>query len=244
MGKEPPNKVNYPNFSFEKKLWRRGFKFVAGVDEVGRGCFAGPVVTGCVLFSNNLIMEQLSNELVEINDSKKLTPRERELANTWIKKNALAWGIGVGSVCEINNKGIVKATYSGFRRAITSATKKSKYRVDYLLIDAFYIPYVRNLRIPLKKDRKNRRLDFAGKSRQLAIVHGDCKSMSIAAASIIAKVYRDKLMSSLGKQSKYRKYGWKKNKGYGTKDHQKAILKSGITRHHRRKFVETFLSKL
>jgi ribonuclease HII len=231
------------NFSFEKKLWEKGHKIIAGVDEVGRGCFAGPVVAGCVVLDPwrvtrvgepqrrgpVLVSRRKGSGADEgqdpplINDSKKMTPKQRELADKWIRENAHAFGIGQASASQINRVGIKKATEIAFRKAI----KNCEVKVDYLLIDAFYIPYVRGLR------RKN----------QKAIVKGDTKSISIAAASIIAKVYRDKLMTTLTKQSKFRKYKWHKNKGYGTKEHQKAILNHGVTKHHRKKFVETFLSK-
>lgn len=188
---------------------------IAGVDEVGRGCFAGPVVAGCVAFW------QIPNN-IKINDSKKLNPKQRERAAFWIKRNALCYGIGKASVAEINKLGIKKASEIAFRRAIKNCNK----RIDYLLIDAFYIPYIKGLR------RKN----------QKPIIKGDNKSVSIAAASIIAKVYRDKLMTKLAQNPKYKKYNWDKNKGYGTLAHRKAIQNNGISRMHRKKFVETFLS--
>ena len=241
-----------PDFSFEKRLWKKDYKFVAGCDEVGRGCFAGPVVTSCVVFQKNTFDTfdtfGTSDAFPKIDDSKKLSAVQRERAAKWIKKNSLAWGIGVGKVSEINRLGMSKATYSAFRRSITIANKKTGSRVDYLLIDAFYIPYVRGLRIPLKtlrlrsgQAKKFGDLEISG--RQLAIIDGDEKSLSIAAASIIAKVYRDRLMESLSKKSKFKKYGWDKNKGYGTKKHQEAILRHGITKFHRKKFIESFLLK-
>jgi ribonuclease HII len=206
-----------PDFSFEKKLHRQGYKLIAGVDEVGRGCFAGPVVAGCVVFKKKFQNPPL------INDSKLLSPKRREIADKWIRKNAVAFGIGQASVSQINRLGIKKATEIAFRKAI----KNCEVQIDYLLIDAFYIPYVKGLR------RKN----------QKAIVKGDTKSLSIAGASIVAKVYRDKLMTSLSKKSKYKKYKWGKNKGYGTKEHQKMIRKYGISNLHRKTFVRTWLSK-
>ena len=235
--------MTFPNFSFEKKFWKKGFKIVAGVDEVGRGCFAGPVVAAAVVFTS---IERVTRdgepqvrgpELVSrrkglgagewqdprliINDSKKLSPKQREIASFWIKRNALVYGIGKASVAEINKFGIKKGSEIAFRRAIRNCSK----RIDYLLIDAFYIPYVKGLR------RKN----------QTPIIKGDTKSVSIAAASIIAKVYRDKLMTKLFENPKYKKYKWNENKGYGTLSHRKAIKRYGITRFHRKKFVETIL---
>ncbi len=259
--------MTLPNFYFENILHKKGYRIVAGVDEVGRGCFAGPVVTGCVVFNKQICKsankQSLANQIgkqinewvaeaggvplsarsdceesrtgrasdrthsvsrhpsVLINDSKKLTPKQREIADKWIRKNALAWGIGSASVSQINKLGIKKASEIAFRKAI----KDCGIEINYLLIDAFYIPYVKNLR------RKN----------QKPIIKGDTKSISIAGASIIAKVYRDKLMTDLSKKPKFRKYKWGKNKGYGTLEHRKAIKKYGSTRQHRKQFVETWL---
>ncbi len=213
--------MTFPDFSFEKRIWKKGFRVIAGVDEVGRGCFAGPVVAGCVVFTQNSKFETLNSRQISINDSKKLNPKQRERSSYWIKRNALVYGIGKASVAEINLFGIKKASEIAFRRAIKNCSK----RIDYLLIDAFYIPYVKGLR------RKN----------QKPIVKGDTKSISIAAASIIAKVYRDKLMTKLADNPKYNKYRWNDNKGYGTLIHRKAIKRHGITRLHRKKFVETFI---
>ncbi len=227
--------MKLPDFSFEKKLYKKGYKIIAGVDEVGRGCFAGPVVAGCVIFDKNTIstfkgLPLQGGRKIIINDSKQLTLKWRELADKWVRENALAWGIGTASVGQINKLGIKRASEIAFRRAIVNCKRSllsdSKLSINYLLIDAFYIPYVKGLR------RKN----------QEAIVKGDTESISIAAASIIAKVYRDKLMTELGKKPKYRRYKWVKNKGYGTLEHRKAIKKYGLTRQHRKQFVATWIS--
>lgn len=207
-----------PDFSFEKRKWRTGFKFVAGVDEVGRGSFAGPVMAGCVVFKKKTEIP----DGIKIDDSKKLKPLERRKASKWIKQNALAWGIDGTSVSVINRLGMAKATKMAFRRAINDANRRLGGRIGFLLIDAFFIPYVRGLR------RKN----------QQAIINGDEKSFSIAAASIIAKVERDKKMLRFSR--KYPKYGWGRNKGYGTRQHQEALKEFGITRHHRKVFVSRF----
>ncbi|MBU0572355.1 ribonuclease HII [Patescibacteria group bacterium] len=230
--------MNLPNFSFEKRLWKKGFKFVAGLDEVGRGSFAGPVVAGCVVFK----LETKIPKNIYINDSKKVTPKRRKIANEWIVKNALAWGTGEVSAGVINRIGMSKATQVAFRRAIENANKRMQRRTDYLLIDALFIPCVRGLPMKRKAARKNHNLKD-GRGRQEAIVKGDQKSISIAAASIIAKVYRDNIMKALSERPRYKRYGWDRNKGYGTKEHGKAIKKFGISRYHRKKFVETFLSK-
>src|SRR3989304_8232134 len=176
---------NLPDFSFEKKFWSKGHKIVAGVDEVGRGSFAGPVVAGCVAFASTSLTTHSFTDIA-IDDSKKLKPHQRQKASLWIKENVLCWGVGSASVSQINKLGIKKATEIAFRKAITNCQTK----IDFLLIDAFYIPYVKGLK------RKN----------QKPIIHGDARSMSIAAASIIAKVHRDKLMLSLSKNPKYKKY--------------------------------------
>lgn len=230
--------MKLPNFAFEKKLWKKSFKFVAGLDEVGRGSFAGPIVAGCVVFNPGTKIPKS----IYINDSKKLTSKKRQDAKEWIFKNALTWGTGEVSAEVINRVGISKAAQMAFRRAIENANSRMKRRVDYLLIDAFFIPYVWGLPMRRKAARKNLELKD-GRARQLAIAKGDQKSISIAAASIIAKVYRDSVMKSLSGKSRYIRYGWDKNKGYGTKEHGSAIRKFGISKYHRKQFVETYLSR-
>lgn len=236
-----------PNFSFEKKLWRK-YPIVIGVDEVGRGAIAGPVVAGAVAFKD--LNPPL---LVRIDDSKRLKPKERIKAAKWIKENCLACAIGSSPVSYINKYGIVKATHRAFRIAIRELLKKlnksngnppssrlaglrrdnspyakpslAKESKKFLLVDAFYIKYVREI----------------GLKNQKAVIRGDQKSISIAAASIIAKIYRDKLMASLAR-GRYSSYGWGRNKGYGTKEHIFAIKKYGQNRHHRKLFVRSVLS--
>ncbi|MBX4205722.1 ribonuclease HII [Candidatus Microgenomates bacterium] len=212
--------VNCPHFSFERRVDKKGFNLIAGVDEVGRGCFAGPVVAGCVIFSSDYIRSVKIVEVL-INDSKKMSSKQRELSDKWIKSNCISWGLGEASVSTINKIGIKKATEMAFRKAIVDANKKLEKSIEFLLIDAFYAPYVKGLR------RKN----------QMPIVKGDSQSISIAAASIIAKVYRDNLMVKLGMNQNYKKYGWFHNKGYGTKIHRQAILENGVTKYHRKQFV-------
>lgn len=197
-----------PNFEYEKMHWEKGL-VVAGADEVGRGAFAGPVVAAVV------ILGQGNRILPRIDDSKKLTIIQREESDVWIRNNS-SWGIGEASVLEINKHGIVKATHKAFRRAINNLN----YKINHLLIDAFYLPYTKG--IP--------------KHKQTPIVRGDSASVSIAAASIIAKVYRDKLMEKLSNEADYSKYLWHKNKGYGTKAHREQILKHGVTKQHRTRF--------
>src|SRR5258708_18464889 len=203
-----------PDFKFEKELWQKGIRIIGGADEVGRGAFAGPVVAACVVFRSGFVFSDAEGEL--INDSKKLSSKKREIADIWIKENSLAYGIGSASVAEINKHGIVKATNKAFRRAIENCDLK----IENLLVDAFYVSRVHGII----------------RNKQTAIIKGDSLSVSIASASIIAKVYRDKLMVALSKNIKYEKYKWNENKGYGTKSHRQIIQKEGISRLHRTKF--------
>lgn len=195
----------YSSFDLEKNLWLRGFKLVCGIDEVGRGCFAGPVVIGAVIFPKDFAPQK------KLADSKLLKPKQREFLAKFIKETALYWSIAEISVRDINKFGIGKATQMGFRKAVKLLTKKP----DFVLIDAFHIKHF---------NRKN----------QKPIKDGDKISASISAASIIAKVYRDRLMKGLHK--KYPQYKLSKNKGYGTRYHQEAIKKYGLTKIHRTSF--------
>lgn len=223
------------DFSHEKQLWKKGFRVVAGADEVGRGAWAGPVVAGAVVWPATQTQKsklKIQKDII-IDDSKKLTAIQREKAERWIKENCIAWGIGEVGATIINRRGLAKAIRMAFRRAIAECNRKLAFqsgivnfvnsKVDYLLIDAFYLPYTKGLR----------------RMNQKAIIRGDSKSFSIAAASIVAKVYRDRLMSELAK--KHKMYGWDRNKGYGTREHQVAILKYGLTRLHRKSFVKRLL---
>lgn len=204
--------MNLPTFTEEKAFWNRGFPHVAGVDEVGRGCFAGPVVAGAVILPKDF------NATDEINDSKLLTPRKRLKLSEIIKKHAIAYSIAEVSVEIINAIGVGKAAQQAFRLAVAQLA----IIPDYILIDAFFI-------------------DGIDKSKQKPIIHGDRISTSIAAASIIAKVYRDQLMEKLHEQ--YAVYDFFANKGYGTKKHREAIGKYGFCELHRRSFdLEKFLT--
>ena len=225
--------MNKPDFKYERKLWDKGFKVVAGADEVGRGCFAGPVTAGCVVFPSYMQIPKT----VEINDSKKLNNRKRKQASVWIKNNCIAWGVGYACVAEINFLGIKKATERAYRRAFNNAHQHLSISIEYLLIDAFFVPYSRGLPVGKKMISDHCAIGL----RQTAIKKGDSLSISIAAASIVAKVERDKLMIKLSEGSNYKVYQWERNKGYGTIQHRNAIIEHGITSHHRKQFVETFL---
>ncbi len=199
MGKK--NSIK-PSFKEEKILWKKGIKYVVGVDEVGRGAFAGPLVAAAVIFP------PFFSKQLEINDSKLLLEKKRIKIAKEIKKNALSIGIGSTSVNFINKHGIIKANQKAFYNAVKNLNNKP----DYILIDAFYI----------------KKLD---KLIQKPIIHGDSISTTIAAASIIAKVYRDNIMINLHK--KYPMYNFLNNKGYGTKYHRDMIKKYDTCKHHR-----------
>src|SRR5258708_3314040 len=157
-----------PTFHYEQKLWSTGLQFIAGVDEVGRGCFAGPVVAAAVILPSHFSATD------KINDSKKLSPKIRKELAPVIKQYALAFSIAEVSVSIINKIGIGKAAQQAFVNAINGL----KVQPEHILIDAFMINALQ-------------------KAKQTPIVHGDSISISIAAASIIAKVYRDELMEKL-----------------------------------------------
>lgn len=197
--------MTFPTFNEEKSLWKNGCKYVAGVDEVGRGCFAGPVVAAAVVLPEGF------NATSEINDSKLLSPQKRKSLAAIIEKHAISYAVAEISVKVIDKIGIANATQKAFQLAI-----KSLYIMpDFILVDAFFIHNI---------DKKN----------QKPIIHGDAKSISIAAASIIAKVYRDEIMNQL--HHKYPNYDFEKNKGYGTKTHREAIKKYGLCAIHRKSF--------
>lgn len=227
-------------------IWENGIRYIGGIDEVGRGALAGPVVAGCVIYEKHVTgkLRLLPNEFIKIDDSKKLTSKQRDLADIWIKNNCLSWGIGEISSSEIDRVGIVKATQKAMRKAVGNADQRLHNRIEFLLIDAFYLPYIRDINMPIKSRRKDGicLISHKSKGRQKAIIKGDQKSISIASASIIAKVYRDNLMTKLGSNKKNIKYGWNKNKGYGTLVHRKMIIEYGITRLHRKSFISKNIS--
>ena len=195
----------------EKSLWQRGIRRVAGIDEVGRGSWAGPLMAAAVILPRNFQIPQ------DFADSKQVKPQARLRFYRYIQKHASAVAIAQIPVSQINKKGISNASQVAFRKAVKSLNP----RPDYILIDAFYIKHL---------SRKN----------QLAIVKGDEKSVSIAAASIIAKVERDRLMRQLAK--KYPQYRFGKHKGYGTSLHQELIKANGFSKIHRTSFNLKFLS--
>lgn len=191
-------------YLFEKKLWGEGFKRVMGLDEVGRGCLCGPVVAAGVILKPN------SHLNPNITDSKKLTGRRREELVEEIKSEALYWVIKECSPTEIDRLNILKASI----QAMVHCSEEPGADPDYLLIDGNCFT---NHLVP-----------------HSCIVKGDDRSVSISAASIIAKVYRDHYMMNL--HSQYPFYGWDKNVGYPTKKHFEGLSKYGYTSHHRKSF--------
>lgn len=208
--------MSSPHFEHELSLWSQSY-IVIGADEVGRGAFAGPVAAGAVIFDPH-VPKILADSGIEINDSKKLTARKREIAYEWIRENAV-WAVAYASVADIHRMGIVKATNKAYRRSINIVRRRVNGN-HYLLVDAFFVPYTGLI-----------------KSRQRPLTHGDMTSMSIAAASIVAKVERDRLMDDLSRRERYMPYHWNTNKGYGTKAHRSAISLYGITPLHRTDFI-------
>lgn len=190
-------------FEFEQKLWDKGWQFIAGVDEVGMGCLAGPVVAGVVILKPD-------TEIDLLRDSKKLSESQREKTAEKIKEQAVAWAIGLASVEEITELNIRGADFLAMKRALAQLSVTP----HAVLSDGFKIP---GLSIYNE-----------------AIIKGDQKSKTIAAASIIAKVFRDSLMRDY--ETQFPGYGFGKHKGYGTKVHCGALSKLGPCPIHRPTF--------
>jgi len=178
-------------------------KTIAGVDEVGRGSLIGPVYAAAVILKKKL-------DKKKIKDSKKLSKKNREILEKYIKKNSY-WSVGSASLKEIEKLNILNASLLAMKRAIIKLKKKP----EQVLIDGNKIPQIKNYNLKY-------------------VIKGDQKIPEISAASIIAKVSRDRLITKMSK--KYIRYFWNKNAGYGTKDHLTAIKKFGITKYHRKKF--------
>jgi ribonuclease HII len=196
--------------NLEKKLFKQGYNYIAGVDEVGRGPLAGPVVSACVLVDINFLNN--INNLKELNDSKKTSLKNRERIFSIVQDNTIAVSLGVCSAKTIDKINILEASLLSSKKAVLNLNHKA----DIVLMDG-------NFKIP--------DLDYP----QEAIIQGDAKVAVIALASVIAKVYRDKLMIKLDK--KYPGYNFNKNKGYGTAYHRKQIDKIGPCKIHRYSFA-------
>ncbi|MFZ4438246.1 MAG: ribonuclease HII [Syntrophales bacterium] len=204
--------------SFERKAHERGYLFVAGIDEAGRGPLAGPVVAAAVILPPGYEQEGTLPKGVRINDSKKLTPRQRERLFETIARDAVSVGIGVVEASQIDVVNILQATLAAMKEAVLALLPSP----DYLLIDGI--------------NRIN--LDLS----QETIISGDSRSISVAAASIVAKVSRDRMMEMYHRQ--FPQYNFLRNKGYGTREHREAILKYGRSKIHRRSFRVTGIDNL
>ncbi len=205
----------YEMKEYERGLYKNGITFIAGVDEVGRGPLAGPVTAAAVIFPEDI-------DILGIDDSKKLSEKKREELSAVIREKALAYGIGSVDEKVIDEINILEATRKAMKKALEEAGTKLGQRnggiIQHILLDAVSLD---DVDIP-----------------QTPLIHGDSLSVSIAAASIIAKVERDSMMREYHKI--YPDYAFDSNKGYGTKAHCDAIREKGICRIHRRTFVKNY----
>lgn len=219
MNKREEEKLKKQQERLEKEIARtkamsifeeeyKDYPYICGIDEVGRGPLAGPVVAGAVILPKD-------DMILYLNDSKKLSEKKREMLYNEIMNRAVATGIGMASPARIDEINILQATYEAMRMAIDNL----KVRPDILLNDAVTIPQVDILQVP--------------------IIKGDAKSISIAAASIIAKVTRDRLMVEYDKVLPG--YDFESNKGYGTKAHIAGLKELGPTPIHRRSFIHNYV---
>lgn len=195
--------MSLPHFDFEDDARKRGFSAIAGVDEVGRGPLAGPVVAAAVILDPQNIPDGL-------NDSKQISAKARNMLTQNLRQCAQV-GVGEASVEEIDSINILRASHLAMIRALQNLPTPP----DYVLVDGRHVP--NELQTPARP-----------------LIKGDTKSLSIAAASIVAKTWRDELMVDLAQQ--HPGYGWETNAGYPTKSHRLALQNLGVTPHHRRSF--------
>ena len=191
-------------YKYEKELYNKNIEYIGGVDEVGRGPLVGPVVAACVVLPKDFVLEGLT-------DSKKLSEKKRDLFYEYINEHSLAWDVGIIGPEIIDEVNIYAATKLAMKEAINKVRKK--INVEHVLIDA----------MPLEFDIPT-----------TSIIKGDAKSISIAAASVMAKVTRDRMMYELDK--KYPEYGFGSHKGYPTKKHVEAMKKYGLIDGYRKSY--------
>jgi ribonuclease HII len=196
-----------PSIDFEYELWQAGARHVAGIDEAGRGPLAGPVAAAAVILPNN---PSLKTTLRGVRDSKQMTPGQREYWADRLKDVAVAYGIGFASAEEIDAAGILPATYLAVRRALAELAVQP----DHLLLDYLTLP---GCALP-----------------QTSLVKGDARCLSIAAASVLAKTARDRLLCEMDRL--YPGYGFARHKGYGTPEHLSALRRLGPCPIHRLTF--------
>ena len=201
--------MQYPDIKLEKELWKKGFKYVVGIDEAGRGPLAGPVSAGAVVIQNE-------DQVVEkVRDSKKMTKKQREEAFQKIKDISTAWGIGLVDSKEIDRVGIQEAVKKAMILALVQVEGMLKKKAEYLIIDGTNV------------------LPIIG-YKMMRIQEGDLFHYSISAGSVLAKVQRDRIMREYSK--KYPQYGFERHVGYGTKLHMEMLEKYGPCDIHRRCF--------
>ena len=200
-----------PDLSLESALWANHLEYIAGIDEAGRGAWAGPVTAAAVILPCDLHIIEIFNG---VRDSKQLSPVKRGLLAPLIKRHALAWGVGFADNIEIDQYGIIFATQLAMMRAITTLSSKP----EHLLIDALFLPEV--------------------ETAQTSLIKGDQRSLSIAAASILAKTARDAWMIEI--QEEYPAYRFDRHKGYGTRLHQEQLHAEGACPLHRRTYQPVF----
>ncbi|MFH2038312.1 MAG: ribonuclease HII, partial [Chloroflexota bacterium] len=188
---DPSSLPKFPDLAFELKLWKNGLTRLGGVDEAGRGAWAGPVSAGMVILPADI---SILKTLHGVRDSKQMSALQREHWVELIQENCLAWGVGFASAVEIDEIGILPAT----RLAVSRALQNLSVSPDLLITDYLKLP---EISIP-----------------QIALVKGDCRSLSVASASILAKIGRDGLMRQLAVD--FPEYGFARHKGYGTRQHQ------------------------
>ena len=198
------------DFQIEREIIESGFKYVAGVDEVGRGALFGPVVSAAVILPDAVIRQSISGWVEEIDDSKLISPKKRKRLAKAILTHAASVGVGLSTNFEIDKKNIFWASINAMKRAV----ENMPVTPDYILVDGFSL---NDVNYP-----------------QTRVLQGDRKSISIAAASIVAKVLRDGMMVHLDRV--YDGYALSKNKGYGTKEHYRALKEMGPTLFHRQTF--------
>lgn len=208
--------AKFPTLEYEQDLWMTGFTQVAGIDEAGRGAWAGPVCAAAVILPPDPALIQI---LEQVRDSKLMTPLAREIWAPRIRAASQAWGVGFASSQEIDTFGILPATKLAASRALAALSSPASLLPhppipDYLLTDYLIFP---NIDLP-----------------QTALVKGDRLSLSIAAASVLAKTSRDSLMRKV--DAVYPEYGFACHKGYGTTIHQQAIRRLGLCEIHRKSF--------
>ena len=197
----------FPNLDQETALWDGGYHHLAGLDEAGRGALAGPVAAAAVILPPHV---EIIRILSGVRDSKLMTPLQRQNWALQIKQAAISWSIGIASHAEIDTLGIVPATNLAMLRALENLAIPPQYLlIDYLVLSGTRLP-------------------------QKAIIKGDRLSLSIAAASVLAKTFRDELMLTLDKE--YPPYRFAKHKGYGTKEHRRILAGIGPSEIHRKTF--------